>query len=92
MNVSTFRVHPPGDLGREANVVGVGFEREAEDRNTLPFYPQSMVNLFEEAVDALFVDVLGGLLRDARTDPRIPPRPALDRRKQRENVRDTTKL
>jgi hypothetical protein len=41
VNVSTFRVHPPGDLqsGREANVVGVGFEREAEDGNTLPFYP-----------------------------------------------------
>ena len=46
----------------EANVVGVGFEGQAEHGNAFAFNdPQSVVDLLEEAFDALLVHALGGL-------------------------------
>src|SRR5438874_4296207 len=45
---------------REANVVGVGLERQTQDANSLVFnHPQGVADLLEEQIDAALVDLLG---------------------------------
>ena len=62
VNVGACADKPLRDVkrGREAGIVRVGFERQTQHRNSLALdHPQSLMNFFEEAIDALFVDALG---------------------------------
>src|SRR5258705_1602624 len=47
---------------RKTNVVGTGFKRETQQRDTLAFnHPKSFINFSKEAVNSLLIDALGGL-------------------------------
>ena len=63
VDVSAFVDHGLDHLERRriANVIGVGLERQAKHRHPLAFdHPQSFEDFGDEALDALFVDALGG--------------------------------
>ena len=48
------------ERGREANVVGIGFEREAQDADLFVLDdPKRLANFFDKQIDAALVDLLG---------------------------------
>ncbi len=63
MHDSAFLEQPLHDFqrGSKTNVVGIGLEREPQNRHVLSFdHPERLMNFFEKAIDALFVDALSG--------------------------------
>ena len=60
--IRTFSEQASDDFerGRKANVVGIGFEREAQDTDLFVLDdPKSLANFFDEQIDAALVDLLG---------------------------------